>query len=211
MTAEPSPRSRTEGAPRQRPGGRTARTREAVLDAAAALLVEMPPADVTVALVAARAGVNEVTIYRKWGTKDALLGDVLLTLSGERLQAPDTGDLRGDLLAFIGSVADFLRTPAGYALVYLSATAGDDSAAALRDKFWDDRFTRARVVFDRAVERGELADPEAGMLAYEAMIGALHFRILERRKPLEDDIAPRLVDMVLTGLTASARVRGGEA
>lgn len=188
-----------------RPGGRTARTRAAVLEAAAALLVEVPPSEVTVGQIAARAGVNETTIYRKWGTKEALLADVLMTLSGERLVAPDTGSLRGDLVAVIEAVATFLRTPAGYALAYLGATAEDETSRGLRDAFWSDRFQRARVIFDRAVERGEIADADAAALAYEALIGTLHFRILARRRPLDDDIAERLVDLILAGVIDVAR------
>jgi AcrR family transcriptional regulator len=151
--------------------------------------------------VAARAGVNETTIYRKWGTKDALLADALLTISSERLPAPDTGSLRGDLLATVGAVAAFLRTPAGYALAYLGATAQDDTSTSLRDTFWADRFQRAHVIFDRARQRGEITDTDTAALAYEALIGTLHFRILARRRPLETDIAERLVDLMLDGVS----------
>jgi len=171
-----------------------------VLEAASALLLEVPPADLTVGQVADRAGVNATTIYRKWGTKEALLADVLLTLSGERLVGPDTGSLRGDLVAVIGAVADFLRTPAGYALAYLAATNDDETSAGLRDAFWNDRFDRAQAIFDRAVGRGEIADAHQGLLAYEALIATLHFRILTRRRPLDPDIADRLVDIVLHGV-----------
>lgn len=187
--------------PQTRPGGRTARTRAAVLDAASALMVEVPPGELTVGQIAARAGVNETTIYRKWGTKEALLADVLMTLSAERLVAPDTGSLRGDLVAVMGAVADFLRTPAGFALAYLGATSEDATSRTLRDTFWADRFARAQVVFERAAARGEIADPSIGPLAYEALIGALHFRILGQRRPLDDGIAERLVDLVLDGVT----------
>lgn len=186
--------------PNTRPGGRTARTRAAVLDAAAALLVEVPPADITVGQIAARAGVNETTIYRKWGTKETLLADVLMTLSRERLTAPDTGSLRGDLIAVTEAVASFLRTPAGYALAYLGATAEDETSRGLRDAFWSDRFERARVIFDRAAQRGEIPDPNVGTLAYEALIGTMHFRILARRQTLDTDIAERLVNLVLDGI-----------
>lgn len=190
--------------PKQRPGGRTARTRAAVLDAASALLLEVSPGDLTVGQIAARAGVNEATVYRKWGTKEALLADVLMTLSAERLMAPDTGSLRGDLVAVVGAVAQFLRTPAGFALAYLGATSEDDTSQTLRDTFWADRFERARVIFERAAERGEIDDPGVGALAYEALIGTMHFRILARRRPLDDDIAESLVDLVLDGVIGSA-------
>lgn len=186
--------------PATRPGGRTARTRAAVLEAASSLLLEMPPSEVTVGLIAARAGVNETTVYRKWGTKESLLADVLMTLSAERLVAPDTGSLRGDLVAVIEAVAAFLRTPAGFALAYLGATAEDETSRGLREAFWADRFERAQAIFDRAVSRGEIANANLGELAYEALIGTLHFRILARRRPLDPDVAERLVDLVLDGV-----------
>ncbi|MEU6698034.1 TetR/AcrR family transcriptional regulator [Pseudonocardia sp. NPDC046786] len=191
--------------PKQRPGGRTARTRAAVLDAASTLLLEVAPGDLTVGQIATRAGVNETTIYRKWGTKEALLADVLMTLSGEQLVAPDTGSLRGDLVAVIGTVAEFLRTPAGYALAYLGATSEDETSRVLRDTFWADRFERAQVIFDRAAQRGEIPDPAVAPLVYEALIGTMHFRILARRRPLDDDIAQQLVNLVLDGVLQAPR------
>ncbi|MFV0458800.1 MAG: TetR/AcrR family transcriptional regulator [Actinomycetales bacterium] len=183
-----------------RPGGRTARTRAAVLDAAAALLVETPPGDLTVDQIATRAGVNPTTIYRKWGTKEALLVDVLMRLSHERLEAPDTGSLRGDLVAVVGAVADFLRTPAGYALAYVGAVGEDETSRTLREAFWSDRFARAQEIFDRAERRGEVIDAGIASLAYEALIGTLHFRILARRRPLDAEITEHLVDLVLEGV-----------
>ncbi|MEP9382834.1 TetR/AcrR family transcriptional regulator [Nocardioides sp. KR10-350] len=191
--------------PKPRPGGRTARTRTAVLEAASALLLEISPGDLTVGHIAARAGVNETTIFRKWGTKEALLADVLMTLSGERLVAPDTGSLRGDLVAVIEAVAEFLRTPAGYALAYLGATAEDETSRGLRDAFWADRFERAQVIFERAQARGEIPDADVAPLAYEALIGTMHFRILARRRPLDPGIAERLVDLVLDGVSGLGR------
>ncbi|WP_159037304.1 TetR/AcrR family transcriptional regulator [Streptomyces specialis] len=183
-----------------RPGGRTARTRKEVIAAAITLLGEMPPADLTVGRIAARSGVHESTIYRKWGTREALITDVLLTVSAERLTPPDTGSLRGDLVETIAAVADFLRTPAGYALAYLGATADDKTTATVRDAFWADRFAKAQTIFQRATERGEIDDASSAQLAYEALIGTMHFRILSRRRPLDPDIAERLVDLILNGV-----------
>ena len=160
----------------------------------------MPPSDLTIGQIAERSGVHETTIYRRWGTREALLTEVLLTLSEERLVSPDTGSLRGDLVAMVGAVADFLRTPAGYALAYLAATGDDETTAGLRDAFWADRFERAAAVFERAALRGEIEDVSEGQLAYEALIATLHFRILARRRPLESDLADRLVALLLDGI-----------
>lgn len=174
-----------------------------MLDAVAELLIELPLDQVTIQQVSARSRVHETTIYRKWGTRDALLTEVLLELSAERLAAPDTGSLRGDLVAVIGAVAEFLRTPQGRALAYLGAVGDDPTTAALREAFWADRFARAAEVFERAARRGELAGLDDAELAYEALIGALHFRLLARRRPLEPGIAERLVDLMLGGLRRS--------
>ncbi|MDF0528661.1 TetR/AcrR family transcriptional regulator [Tsukamurella sp. 8F] len=188
--------------PKPRPGGRTARTRRAVIEAAIVLLSERGLSDVTIGDVAARSGVHETTIYRRWRNKDALISDVLLTLSEETLPAPDTGSLRGDLVAVVEGVAAFLRTPPGYALTYLNAASNGTTAGQARDAFWADRFAKAQGIFDRAVERGEIVDAAVAELAYEALIGTMHFRILGRRRELDPDIAHRLVDLVLDGVDA---------
>jgi AcrR family transcriptional regulator len=62
-------------APRGRP--RSARAREAILGAAAALLLEHGLAAVSMDAVAARAGVSKATIYRWWPTKESLALDAL--------------------------------------------------------------------------------------------------------------------------------------
>ncbi|CBL47245.1 Transcriptional regulator [gamma proteobacterium HdN1] len=195
-----TPKNAQESTAQTRPGGRTARTRRAVLDAAARLLAEASPADITCAQIAALAGVNETTIYRKWGTKEALFTDALLTLSAEPLVMIDTGSLRTDLIQVVSGVADFLRTPAGFSLAYMGAAGEDETTGELRKTFWADRFAKAKVIFERAVARGEINSAKHATLAYEALIGTLHFRILAQRSTLEDDIAEQLVDLILCGV-----------
>lgn len=113
---------------------------------------------------------------------------------------PDTGTLRGDLVAVIAGVTEFLRTLAGYSLAYMGAVGDDDTTATLRNAFWEERFARAREIFARAVARGELRDTRRADLVYEMLIGTLHFRILGQRRVLDDGIAERLVDLVLDGV-----------
>jgi AcrR family transcriptional regulator len=54
---------------------RTERTRAALLEAALTLFTEQGFEETTVAQIAARAGVTEMTFYRHFGTKDAVLVD----------------------------------------------------------------------------------------------------------------------------------------
>ena len=58
-----------EHAARRRPGGRSSRVRAAVLGATLEALVQGGYEALSIAEVAARSGVHESTIYRRWGTK----------------------------------------------------------------------------------------------------------------------------------------------
>ena len=51
--------------------------------------------------VAARAGVGKATIYRRWGSKEALAQELLAELAGPHIAVADTGDTREELLAAI--------------------------------------------------------------------------------------------------------------
>src|SRR5918992_5228630 len=81
----------------QRPGGRTARVREAVIAATYDELAERGYAGLTVERVALRSGVHKTTLYRRWGGVDGLLADALAWSSLEPWDVPDTGTLEGDL------------------------------------------------------------------------------------------------------------------
>src|SRR5215468_426884 len=97
---------------RARRGGRSARVRSAVLDATLALLREGGDA-FGIPQIAARAGVHETSIYRRWGSREALIVDAVRSHIGEEIPVPDTGTLRGDLSAFLASIIAFLSSPLG--------------------------------------------------------------------------------------------------
>src|SRR4051795_1903236 len=81
-----------------RPGGRTARTRAAVLDAAFQALAESGYAELTMDRLAGRSGIHAATIYRRWGSVESIVTDLLVDRSTE-IPVPDTGSLAGDLRA----------------------------------------------------------------------------------------------------------------
>ena len=61
-----------------RPGGRSARVRDAVHKAVVELLAD-GEIDVAIPKIAERAGVNPTSIYRRWGSRDHLLLDAAVT------------------------------------------------------------------------------------------------------------------------------------
>jgi AcrR family transcriptional regulator len=191
----------SEGQVRRRTGGRSARVRQTVLDAALQAIAEHGADAVSVPEIARKAGVHETSIYRRWDTREHLVIDALLAYSQEQLPIPDTGTLREDLIAFAGSLVAYLHTPFGAALTRSMSAADDDPALAVsREEFWRSRFDLARIMIDRAVARGELPDSTDPALALEVLIAPLHFRALLTRQPLDGPLTSRLVDILLTGI-----------
>jgi AcrR family transcriptional regulator len=176
------------GQVRRRTGGRSARVRDAVLQAALQAMAEHGLGGVSISEIARGAGVHASSIQRRWGTRENVMLDALLTYSQEKLPIPDTGALRGDLVAFGRSIAGYLATPLGEAVAQTMAATDDDPALAA-----------GRT---RAVDRDEVSadtDPE---LALELLVAPLHFRRLLTRETVDDDFVERLVDALMRGLAS---------
>lgn len=186
--------------PQQRPGGRSARVTAAVHAATIAALIERGLDGLAMEDIAARAGVNKTTIYRRWGTREDLLADALIANSGRQIEIPDTGRLRDDLMVFALRVRDALVAPASQAL--MSALAGGSHHERLDDvgrRFWTGRLAAARPVIERAVARDEVArDVDADDLILR-IVGPLWLSVMGPGRPLPDAFVKQTVDIVLAG------------
>src|ERR1700691_1881023 len=98
MSSAPIPPGGSGAAPgRGRP--RSEAADRAILRAATELLAERGLAGMSMEEVAARAGVGKATIYRRWRSRGALALDAFMAEFQALQPLPDTGTLRGDLLA----------------------------------------------------------------------------------------------------------------
>jgi AcrR family transcriptional regulator len=186
---------------RRRPGGRSARVGQAVIEATLAVMADKGLADFTVGDVATRAGVHEASIYRRWGSRENLIVETLLANSERVIRVPDTGSIRTDLTALLSAIAEYLGTPLGRALSQALAASGDESRwADVRFAFWNTRLEMARVIVDRAVERNEVASDTDPRLVLETLVAPLQFRTLVTREAFDHRLCRRLTDLVLDGL-----------
>ncbi|MEJ2863478.1 TetR-like C-terminal domain-containing protein [Actinomycetospora flava] len=176
-----------------RPGGRAARVRSALLDAAATALVECGPAGFDLAELARRAGIGKTTVYRRWGTVGAVVGDLVADMAETSLPRADTGTLDGDLAANADLVRATLADPRQgrlFAALVAAATADPATADALRD-FYDRRISEWQPCVADAVARGEL-DPGTDTAAVVRAVSApLYYRLLTRGEPPTEDDARR--------------------
>jgi AcrR family transcriptional regulator len=186
--------------PRRRPGGRSARVRDAVLTSTIEVLAERGVVGVTVDSVAKRAGVNPTTVYRRWPTINGLIMEALSANSADVIPLPDTGSVRGDLTQVLAEVRAYITSPPGRALVNSTIGATRDAdVAALRQAFWSARFAVVAEVVRRGVDRGELPTGIDERFLIETATAPLYFRIFVVAGTVDDDLIDRIVQLVVGG------------
>lgn len=187
----------------RRPGGRSARIRQDVLDATLEVLSTEGYAAVTLDTVATRAGVHRTTLHRRWGTPIALVLDALFERSEEVIGTIDTGTLVGDLEALLAAVRANLESPLGSAVtIALAAERSPDVAAASR-RFWERRFEVVGPLVERAVDRGELVPIEPARFL-ELAVAPLFFRLLVQHGTIDADLVADVISSMTVGSGAPA-------
>lgn len=188
----------------RRLGGRSARIHDAVLTSTFELIAEKGVDDVTIADVAERSGVHETSIYRRWGTPQALHLETCLRFVGDAIPTPDTGTLRSDLIAMMLSAVAVHTSPQGLVILALNRLSNARSQQA-RKKSWQARFKQLLPMFERAVARGEFPDDVDPIPLLESLIAPLHFRLLVSAEKLEDWPVVEMVDRLLKGYPSKER------
>ena len=196
----------TDTAPRRgRP--RSEAARQAILQAAAEMLLDQGGARVSMDAVAGRAGVSKATIYRGWPSKECLALEALVEWAAAGSPPRDTGTLRGDLLALVGPwVREIRRRQFGRVIAALitEAQSNPDFAEVYRRHFVEPRREPMRAALARAVDRGEAPADLDIDVALDLIYGPLYHRLLHGHAPLTERFAQQVVDLALSGILVSA-------
>ena len=174
----------------------------AILAATLDVLGEVGYDRLTIDAVATRAKASKATVYRRWPNKAALIVDAMATLKPAHEPGmappclfPDTGSLRGDLLAGLRKISTKLSTDEGKLMAaVMTAQARDpELAAALRGTTQSKRESCETVV-ERAIERGELTST-IGVNAFCEVVPAMMYnRLLVSGEPFDDAFINQVVD-----------------
>lgn len=125
----------------------------------------------------------------------------MLARTEEVIRVPDTEALRSDLVQLLEELRVFFQSPLGAAITQLLvSTAGDPEVAAARQTYWSRRFALVQVMFERALQRGEIKASVDPQLLTETVIGPLYVRLLLTNEPLHRDLPEQIVDLVLHGV-----------
>lgn len=182
-----------------RAGRRAPERRTAVYDSVFALLAEVGYDRMTMDAVAARAHVSKATIYRTWPDKPDLVAEALAYHFKDTPPLPDTGSLRGDLLALMMRACQASNSTDGEVVagVMTAAARNPVLARTMHEYMYEKKHTVHEAVIRRAAERGELAPDTDPHLLHEVMHSMVLARRLEVCASLDQRFAEHVVDDVL--------------
>jgi hypothetical protein len=175
-----------------------------ILQAAIDVLAETGYDGMTIEMVATRAKAGKATLYRRWASKSDLVIDAVACMKaapgpGSVTGLPDTGTLRGDLVAMIRphSIQDNekkLKVMAG--IVSLLADS-PELAAAVNTAIVRPRVDINRRLLQRAIDRGEISadvDVENLALLSPSMVA---YRTIIMKQPVDREFLLGLIDGVV--------------
>ena len=178
-----------------RHGGRSARIQKEVHQATRALLVEIGRDELTVPMIAERAGVPPSTIYRRWGDLAQLLADVAVERLRPIADPDDTGGTASDLEAFVVQYAEEMSSAVGRLLLRDVLADGENEASAAKCC----RFTyqHLEVISGRSVARGEAGINVAEVI--DRVFAPIVYHILFGDRDVEPDYCRQLLAAVDVG------------
>jgi AcrR family transcriptional regulator len=171
-----------------------------IMSCALEVLAETGYDGMTVEMVAARAKAGKATLYRRWASKSDLVIDAIACMKKADAEAlPDTGTLRGDLVAMIKphSIEESekkLKVMAGLASMLARAP---ELADAVNKALIEPRQHVNRIFFERAIARGEIqadCDIETLSMVSASMVA---YRTIILKKVVDSDFLVSLIDGVI--------------
>jgi AcrR family transcriptional regulator len=193
-----------------RPGGRTARTRAAVVAATLEQLAARGYEQVSVEDIALRAGVHKTTVYRRWGTKEQLVADALRAAAESRIEVPDAGEVDADLRDLARAIQATLTSQEGAATVraIVSGARSSPEVAGILRRFWEARLALVGTIVERAVARGQLPPGTNATDLMRYLAAPLFHRLLVMAEPLTTADADQAAAAAVAAARAGVFVSG---
>jgi AcrR family transcriptional regulator len=173
-----------------------------ILEVALDVLSEIGYDGMTIDMVATRAKAGKATLYRRWDSKADLVLDAVVCMKQRDIDLdalPDTGTLRGDLVAMIKtpSIREGERKLKVMAGIASMIARSPELAAAAQSALVEPRATVNRIFFRRAIERGEIpadSDVERLCTISPAMVA---YRVLMLGKPVDREFLISTIDGII--------------
>ena len=154
---------------------------------------------VTIERIARQVKRARTSLYRRWPSKRHLVADAVVAELGAE-PAPDTGSLRKDLRAAVGTLLTAFGGTLGKALPGLVADMALDPALArmIREKVLTARRRSIRAAFERAIARGESTRGHDLEVLIDMLTAPFYFRALFGHLRSSPAMVDTIVDHVLS-------------
>jgi AcrR family transcriptional regulator len=169
-----------------------------ILDAALEVLAEVGYDRLTMDAVAQRAKASKATLYRRWNSKAKLVVESLARMKSTP-DVPDTGDLRSDLVsAFcgMGGLTDH-DTTSTFGAVVTAVSTDPEFAAEFRHQVVEPKSRVSRMVFERALARGELRPDIDLEIITPALAGIVLHRVFVLGEQPDAALIERAIDQII--------------
>lgn len=191
-SADACPERATGGRPRD------ASRDDALRQAALELIAEIGYDRMTIEAIAARAGAGKATVYRRWATKAELVVDALHRDDIAEVM-PDTGSLRGDLLALSTHLFSG-HDPLFKARLISGMVSGMLADPGLRQAFDQSVLPPQRAlmaIIDRAVARGEITCPADPQLVASVLPALGQYRLIFTGQGPDAALVSTIIDNII--------------
>jgi AcrR family transcriptional regulator len=169
-----------------------------ILDAALEVLADVGYDRLTMDAVAQRAKASKATLYRRWNSKAKLVVDALARTKAIPA-VPDTGDLRTDLIsAFcgMGGLTDH-DTTATLGAVVTAVSTDPEFAHEFREQVVAPKARVSRIVFERALARGDLRPDIDLEIITPALAGIVLHRVFILGEQPDTALIERAIDQII--------------
>lgn len=180
----------------RRPGGRTADVTRRINQAILELLAEGGIDACTFQNVAAKAGIERSTLYRRNPDRWPTIMGAIIDLAERETAIFATGSFRSDLESTLGNLVNILNSALGPALVEVAAILQSGVAPGQTERFWESRRRLLAPMFDGAISRGELPPDVDRDELFAMAAGPIYFRKFIAGQPIDQSWVATVVDLV---------------
>lgn len=186
----------------------------ALLDAAWDELADVGFGSLTMESVAARAKTGVAVLYRRWPNKsDLVLAAIEHYRRTHAVEVPDTGTLRGDMLALLSGFSDGRSS---FTTVMTAAFAGlmrdsDMTPAEVRRRLIADRPLSDQPIYRRAHDRGDIDLDHIPPAVLSMPFDLMRHDLLMTLRPVPPERITSIVDDLFLPLVAQFRPVGARA
>jgi AcrR family transcriptional regulator len=175
----------------------------AILEAAWDELTEVGYAALTMEGVAARAKTSRAVLYRRWPNRPEL---VVAALGHHAavvpIGVPDTGTLRGDLLALLRHMSARVGEVAGVFSFLIADSFQQEglSPAVLRERAVAGVPSEMELILERSVERGEIDPARLSPRIRSLPVDIVRHDLIMNQEPVPDSTLVEIVDKIFLPL-----------